>query len=367
MRRARNLATNTLQSNLIAVKLLYMWSQINSINIERRFLLGDYLNAQEISSLSDAARRPLKLLTQKLSAQHDNVMRFSTVVDSATTAGRMLAIADYLSWLGQEALARHPLDSKSEIGRRLDEFIRNVRIRAPKVGSRNVVGKREAPPQEVIETMLNSVMPGSRQNPWRDTGLQLRNQLLVHLYFGLGIRRAEALGIKTSHLDFRQGKILIARAADDPIDPRKHQPLAKTRDRWLPMGGELSEMIRNYVMHIRAKFTGARRHPFLLISHADGSPLKLTTVNKVFSELRSRVDGLPEDLSPHCLRHAWNDAFSKFVDRTGVPQDREAQLRSELMGWSPTSGTAATYNRRHAREAAKELSLRMQKAMLEND
>jgi hypothetical protein len=35
------------------------------------------------------------------------------------------------------------------------------------------------------------------------------------------------------------------------------------------------------------------------------------------------------------------------------------------MGWSETSGTAATYTRRHIRKKAQKVSLAMQKSMME--
>lgn len=40
--------------------------------------------------------------------------------------------------------------------------------------------------------------------------------------------------------------------------------------------------------------------------------------------------------------------------------EREQQLRSYLMGWNPTSGTAATYNKRHIKEKAGEAVLGLQ-------
>ena len=66
---------------------------------------------------------------------------------------------------------------------------------------------------------------------------------------------------------------------------------------------------------------------------------------------------MPADLSGHVLRHTWNDVFSKKMDEAGVTPENERQARSYLMGWSPTSDTAATYTRRHVREKAKEVSL----------
>lgn len=88
--------------------------------------------------------------------------------------------------------------------------------------------------------------------------------------------------------------------------------------------------------------------------------MTLATVGKLFKELRERCPSLPEGLTGHVLRHTWNDAFSKKMDEGGVTPENERQARSYLMGWSPTSETAAVYTRRYVRNKAKEVSLGLQ-------
>jgi integrase len=189
--------------------------------------------------------------------------------------------------------------------------------------------------------------------------------LLIHLIYGLGIRRGEALGIKIGdHIDWPRNRILIARNADDPDDPRTRQPLAKTLDRFLPVKDKLLDMLRAYVTNIRSKIPAARRHTLLFVSHQTGRPLSAGALNKVFRSLRERVPDLPADLTPHVLRHAWNDAFSRLIDANNIDPAREAQMRSAMMGWVPTSGMAAVYNRRKIREDADKLSLAHQKELL---
>jgi hypothetical protein len=53
------------------------------------------------------------------------------------------------------------------------------------------------------------------------------------------------------------------------------------------------------------------------------------------------------------------------MDANKVGEDAEKKARSYLMGWSETSGTAATYTRRHIRKKAQEVSLQLQKNILE--
>ena len=46
---------------------------------------------------------------------------------------------------------------------------------------RKAVGQREAPSKEAMDRLLEVIKPGAPDNPWDDFGLQVRNQLLVHM------------------------------------------------------------------------------------------------------------------------------------------------------------------------------------------
>lgn len=377
MRRAINLASATLKEDLLALKALYCWALQAGLDIEGRMLAGQFLSATECASLVDAVKQPIGGMASDLGLQvrtepirvrniESNRMRQKAggaQIGTPTVATRLRTIIQYLKWLadeGRNGLAMKMAEARA--GAR-DEMVAGLVARIPKVGSRNLLGKREAPPPEMVEALLRIVELDSPENPWRDLGLRVRNRLLIHLLFGLGIRRGELLGIRVDRIDFQGNRLLIARCPDDPMDSRKYQPLTKTRDRWLPMKDGLTSMVQEYVTHVRSKFPKARKHPYLLVSHRDGAPLAMISVNKLFASMRGKFDDLPEDLSPHLLRHAWNDAFSRLADSQKMDPAREQQMRSEMMGWSPTSGTAATYSRRHTREAAEKLSLQHQEGL----
>jgi integrase len=87
--------------------------------------------------------------------------------------------------------------------------------------------------------------------------------------------------------------------------------------------------------------------------------MSIPALNKVFSELRKSSQNLPKNFSPHIMRHSWNDNFSKIMDAKNIPEEREKQIRSYLMGWSPTSDSASTYTKRHVEKKANEVLLEM--------
>jgi integrase len=90
-----------------------------------------------------------------------------------------------------------------------------------------------------------------------------------------------------------------------------------------------------------------------------GMPLSLSSMNKLFVTLRSRVPELPADLTPHQLRRSWNTTFSNAMDRKGVPGEQEAKFRAHLMGWR-SEDSARPYLRRTIRRRSNEALREMQ-------
>jgi hypothetical protein len=66
------------------------------------------------------------------------------------------------------------------------------------------------------------------------------------------------------------------------------------------------------------------------------------------------------------LRHAWNEKFSELMDSMDNPPSEEIQeeIRANMMGWKPGSGTAATYNKRFIRKKSHEAGLSLQEGMV---
>lgn len=120
----------------------------------------------------------------------------------------------------------------------------------------------------------------------------------------------------------------MVRRADDPEDPRKDQPLVKTRDRKIPLSPGLCKLTHEYITNTRRATEGARRHPFLFIAMGTGAPLSLSAVNAIFAELRNAFNGEFDAITPHVLRHTWNDRFSDMMDTLKVSEAEEERMRS---------------------------------------
>jgi integrase len=87
----------------------------------------------------------------------------------------------------------------------------------------------------------------------------------------------------------------------------------------------------------------------------------------MFVSLRRKFLELSSKLSPHILRHTWNEWFSEQMDQSNTSEEMEQKMRAQQMGWSDDSKMAATYLRRRIRTAANKASLQMQQKLRKRD
>ena len=277
-------------------------------------------------------------------------------------ANRLRYIRMYLQWLAEETLGRHVLAPLSaarlgDLSRRVAEAIDS---RIPRRSGGNTLSQREGLSEESVAELLRIIDPQSPDNPWRDPHTRYRNALLIQWLLNLGLRVGEALGVRVSDIVAYRKEVTIHRRADDPDDPRRYQPQTKTRARVLPFGEALLSETQAYILSHRSALPYSKKHPYLFVASRTGQPMSQSAIGRLFKDLCEQSPSLLQGLSAHLLRHTWNDEFSKKMDEKGVTPENERQARSYLMGWSPTSDTAATYTRRYVRNKAKEVSLELQ-------
>lgn len=377
--RARNQATNTISNNLRAIQAFYLFLEVRSIDLHKRLCTGQLLSLGEVEDLTRLCRLPAVQLTAMQPNPTINNGRHmladletarlrmrNTIqqeVNPAFAATRLRYIRDYIDWLVLERLSRHGLNVAiaDNLKTSLQRVLPAITARLPKGGNGKTIGQREGLAPEIVSELLRVTSPQSPDNPWRGDYARHRNALIIQWLYYLGLRRGELLGIKVHDIDFQKGTVTIHRRADDEQDPRTNQPQTKTKAREIPLSEGLKSQSYAYVMNHRSALKGSKKHNFLFCADGTGQPMALPTLNKVFRVLREKCPSLPESLCPHVLRHTWNDRFSEEMDDRQISEESEKKLRSYLMGWSETSGTAATYTRRHTRIKAEEVSLSMQK------
>lgn len=398
-RRNSGLAVGTIFNNAQTLAAIYSWAEARGTELDRRFQQGEFLLQWEVSDLANHLRIEVKTQGRRIRSERLRPMEparepaFASVVTSHVGNYRIDIAADFLYWLATQAT--HHFRNLKQIltaesaERSRDTMVEQLRSYKQVAKNRNSLSARTAPEPTMIARLFEVIQVDHPDNPWADptrlveslqaarqagnnreisrlqtilTGklaIRLRNRLIIHLLYHLGIRRGELLGLKARNLKGRYLEVL--RHPDDPEDPRKFPPNTKTRDRKVPVNSGLQAQWLDYVSLIRSRFPLSRKHPYLIVNHLDGSPLSFPGLAKVFAQLRC-VEGLPMNLTPHHLRHAWNEAFSNLADEENLDHAREAQLRAELMGWNPgaQSPTAMIYLRRKTKLKAQEMSLKLQ-------
>lgn len=354
--RGRSLAVNTIQNALNALKAMYAWQSYYSIDVESRFSRGELLQSHEVHSLRDFMQKPL---TDENDGNVVSISRRPKTVSTTNQYARMSVIADYLGFLADQLL------SPSTSGREgISRMVAQIKANRPRTSNKSSVSREEKHLDDALLDTLEEVLrPGSDSNPVREYAVQVRNALMFSILRVTGLRRGELLNLKVEDIDFAKNTLRVIRRPDSKGDVRTYQPVAKTRERTFPLMSELVDEIHRYVLNHRNKVPGAKRHGYLFVTHklgtSQGRPLSNAGFGKFMAALRTIVEGA-SGIHAHSLRHHWNYSFSKTCEGQGITPEREEKIRSYLMGWSETSGTAATYNRRHIKEQAGKSVLELQ-------
>lgn len=373
-RRALGRQPNTLSNELRSLMYLYLWAEARGVDIHQRLREGIFFPLSEIIDLvnfcgrfaddvlEEMQDRSLKLV--RLNRRRKNAKR---TVQSDEKRNRLAAIrsfveftsADFLSTLSQWP---QRWDYYNAVRTQCLELLQGYLDGLPKT-NRDDLGLPEGLSAAAIKRLREIIEPDHSDNPFQPE-VRFRNYLIVRLLLELGIRRGELLGIKVSDCVVgASGSITVHRRPDDPDDPRRNKPATKTAARVLSLNARMAELVHEWAVHYRARIPGARLHPFLIVNCRDGGPMSLSNVNKIFEALRRRVPDLPKELSPHLLRHSWNDTFSEAMDKKGIPEDQEIKWRMRLMGWR-NENSARHYLRRTVRRRSNEVLKEMQDQMI---
>jgi integrase len=355
--RGRSLAVNTIQNALSAIKAIYAWQTYYNVNIESRLSRKEVLQVHEIHSIRDFMQKSLRGVSATSIASI--AKSASGTVSVHSQYARMSVIADYIAFLSSQFhSSSHQKDDRNAL------MIRQIRASRPKISNKSSVSRDEKYLDDTILDELERVLkPGSANNPVREHAVQVRNALMFSILRIVGLRRGELLNLRVEDIDFMKNSLAVIRRPDSTGDVRAYQPVAKTRERVIPLIPELVDSIRYYVLTHRNKVPGAKKHGYLFVTHksgpSQGLPLSNAGFGKFISNLKC-IFKISSGIHAHSLRHHWNYTFSKLCDDKNISPEREEKIRSYLMGWSQTSGTAATYNRRHIKEQAVQAVLEIQ-------
>jgi integrase/recombinase XerC len=118
-----------------------------------------------------------------------------------------------------------------------------------------------------------------------------RDRMIFELLYGCGIRNAELVGLNLNDVHWAREVILVRGKG--------------RKQRYVPLGDAAAEAIRAYLPSREAKLAGRASEALLLNLQMRGSG-RLTTrsVGRIVKQI-SLAKGLPAEIHPHTLRHAF--------------------------------------------------------------
>lgn len=342
------------------IVMLLRFIESRGINLELRFLTKDFFKPHELDDLRDFAQRTQgKTLLIAPSKPWLEDAAIDTV-DNGTQHSRLTTFANYLRWYAMHILKTAELDVVEQINAMAEQ----IKIRRPSKKGRNSDLQDRSLSDVQLDALFEVIQPGAESNPF-SIEVQRRNRLMILLLFYLGIRGGELLNIRIQDIDFSTNRIRIVRRADERADSRTNEPNAKTRERLLPLAESLVQELHGYITQDRRKVRNAKKNDYLFVTYklgpTVGNPISKGGYYKIFSVVRA-VSPQLYAATGHSFRHTWNRKFSEKMDamNENVSEERQEQLRSYLMGWRDSSGTAATYNKRFIQRQGFKAALALQ-------
>lgn len=140
------------------------------------------------------------------------------------------------------------------------------------------------PTMEELNTVLDSAMPEVASFPERDA-------LIFELLYGCGIRNSELTGINLDDIRWSNEAILIRGKGK--------------KERFVPFGDEAAGAARKYLPKRQETLAAHKTNTTaLLINLRDGARLTSRSVGRIVKRI-AIARGLPADVHPHTLRHAF--------------------------------------------------------------
>lgn len=139
------------------------------------------------------------------------------------------------------------------------------------------------PTLEEMNNVLDTEMPESAAFPERD-------RAIFELLYGCGLRNSELVGIELPDLDFANGLVLVRGKGK--------------KQRYVPLEGKADEALKTYLGMRQKILAEVRRTTRKIFINRRGGPLTSRSVARIVKQI-AVARGLPPDVHPHTLRHAF--------------------------------------------------------------
>lgn len=249
----------------------------------------------------------------------------------------------------------------------LKEYLSNGNNNFKKTNSK-VRSNQKIISDDKFKELIYLIQPHTQNNPFKHS--KFRNFLIISLLIETGIRRGACANIKISDLKMYGtfDEIKITREHDNETDNRLFKARQKTREHSIYITQNLMKDIKYYITKVREKIPNAEKHNFLFVTEMNtkntiGSPLSLQSYNKIFNKISISLN---IHITPHTLRHKWNELFEDTINNTEATNIDKESIRNFLMGWNPDSKMGNIYNEYSLQKKTQEVMKKIQEEITSN-
>ncbi len=374
--RQRNYTPDTVSTRLSHITILELWAIHRGIDLYTIMLDGECLSLEQVADLNYFLNFQIQDLRKLAWVLPLNEQKFLTrcleerSVQAGTIIQRQIGIEEYLQWLGEygnRLLRKKPSPvSKQKLCRR--KQLLEPAIKLSDGGYHTVPGSyahyfrklRKGMPQSRIKA-YDHEKAADRFSLWlaicnpcevwpKNRIRALRNYLILLMFSDLGLRAGELGQMKTEDYKSEDDLIEVVRRHNDPEDPRKRQPNAKTFDRKISLKSSplLIETLDEW-MDVRDDIdfqSGRNSNSFMFVNLARdpteyGKPMSKTAIDDVFRDA-SRAAGVRK-LTPHPMRHRKAREIARLLNERGASGEEARKVFTYHFGWSGTSQMISRY------------------------
>ncbi|MBB4808022.1 integrase/recombinase XerD [Chryseobacterium defluvii] len=149
-----------------------------------------------------------------------------------------------------------------------------------------------------------------------NSDLGKRNQCIIEVLYGCGLRVSELIDLKISNINFYENYIKV------------HGKGNKTR--FVPLADYTAELLKSYIQEVRSKNKINKKYEDTLFLNSRGTSMSRVIVFLIIKELTDKA-GVSKKISPHTFRHS----FATHLLQNGA----DLRYIQEMLGHSSITTT----------------------------
>lgn len=148
------------------------------------------------------------------------------------------------------------------------------------------------------------------------TDLGKRNQCMIEVLYGCGLRVSELIDLKISNINFKELYLKVEGKGD--------------KSRFVPLAVYTAQLLREYIDTVRSKCKMIKKYEDVVFLNSRGSSMSRVIVFIIIKELTEKA-GISKKISPHTFRHS----FATHLLQNGA----DLRYIQEMLGHSSITTT----------------------------